>query len=79
MCTNIFVYHIRDGTRAEEPYSVQQNGSTAENYNKAPPWPTPQLRNEKMFILPKQVEPRDRITVNCETMNEPGMYVTLTT
>nr|XP_021186517.2 uncharacterized protein LOC110373532 isoform X2 [Helicoverpa armigera] len=62
---------IKNGTPADEPYSVQLNGTG--KLTRAPPWPTPQLKMERIFVLPKQLEPNDRITVNCETTNQPSL------
>ncbi|CAH0605793.1 unnamed protein product [Chrysodeixis includens] len=59
---------MREGTRSEEPYSVQLNG----NVSRAPPWPTPRLSNEKMFVIPKRLEEEDKIIVNCQTKENPS-------
>ncbi|KAJ8733204.1 hypothetical protein PYW08_001502 [Mythimna loreyi] len=65
---------VKDGARAEEPYSVQLNGvNGVGNVSKAPPWPRPQLKNERMFVLPKQLESEDQITVKMEALDQPGM------
>ncbi|KAF9411621.1 hypothetical protein HW555_009624 [Spodoptera exigua] len=69
----IFVYGIRNGAPADEPYNslhLNGNGNVGVG-SRAPPWPVPRKVNEKMFLLPKQLEPHDTITINCETTSEP--------
>ncbi|CAB3238861.1 unnamed protein product [Arctia plantaginis] len=49
----------KDGRRGEDPYNIQLNGNTI----RAPPWPKPQLKNEKMFVLPKKLGVHDTIGI----------------
>ncbi|XP_075971680.1 uncharacterized protein LOC142973636 isoform X2 [Anticarsia gemmatalis] len=58
---------LGDGIRPEESHSIQLNG----NVTQAPPWPTPRLRNEKMFILPRRLNENDTIIIHGETLAGP--------
>ncbi|XP_022825285.1 uncharacterized protein LOC111355552 isoform X2 [Spodoptera litura] len=61
----------------DEPYSAPDNIRINGNGNvgvgvRAPPWPVPRLQNEKMYLLPKQLEPHDSIIIQCQIQNEPN-------
>ncbi|XP_013139081.1 PREDICTED: uncharacterized protein LOC106103767 isoform X1 [Papilio polytes] len=51
----------------EVDVSSRMNG----NSQRAPPWPVTQLKNEIMFVLPKQLSAGDQITVAGNMINNP--------
>ncbi|XP_026737365.1 uncharacterized protein LOC113500691 isoform X2 [Trichoplusia ni] len=68
--TNWLTKTDREGTRSEEPYSVQLNG----NVSRAPPWPRPRSSNEKMFLIPKQLDVEDKIIISCRLRDDPSEF-----